>query len=103
MHFRLLGRNGFQVKAENKRFPAAQSRYLQNLKYENFTFSFGGLRKKIPPKRVPHVQHDYFSSFNQSNHRFVALSLPLLSSFSLLKDCETAPTVYVFVREDWKV
>ena len=72
MHFRLLGRNGFQVKAENKRF------YLQNLKYENFTFSFGGLRKKIPPKRVPHVQHDYFSSFNQSNYRFVALSLPLL-------------------------
>ena len=34
---------------------------------------------KIAPKSVPHVQHDYFSSFNQSNHWFVALPLP--SSF----------------------
>ena len=33
------------------------------------------------PKSVPHVQHDYFSSFNQSNHCFVALSWSLLSSF----------------------
>ena len=24
--------------------------------------------KKIAPKSVPHVQHDYFSSFNQSDH-----------------------------------
>ena len=32
-------------------------------------------------KTVPHEQHDYFSSFNQSNHSFVALSLPFLSSF----------------------
>ena len=38
-------------------------------------------RQNIAPKSVPHVQHDYFSSFNQSNHSFVALSLPLLSSF----------------------
>ena len=29
---------------------------------------------------VQHVQHDYFSSFNQSDHCFAALSLPLLSS-----------------------
>ena len=36
---------------------------------------------KHAPKSVPHVQHDYFSSFNQSNHSFVALSLPVLSSF----------------------
>ena len=26
-------------------------------------------------KYVPHVQHDYFSSFNQSDHCFLALSL----------------------------
>ena len=32
------------------------------------------------PKSVPHVQHDYFSSFNQSNHWFVALELTLLPS-----------------------
>ena len=34
---------------------------------------------KIAPKIVLHLQHDYFSSFSQSNHSFVALSLP--SSF----------------------
>ena len=37
VHFRWLGTNGFQVKAENERFTAASSRYRQNLKYENFT------------------------------------------------------------------
>ena len=31
-------------------------------------------------KCVPHVQHDYFSSFNQSDHCFLVLSLPLPSS-----------------------
>ena len=41
-----------------------------------FTSSFGRLRQKIAPKSV---QRDYFTSFNQSNHSFVALSLP--SSF----------------------
>ena len=25
------------------------------------------VRQQIAPKSVPHVQHDYFSSFNQSN------------------------------------
>ena len=47
--------------------------------YEDFMSSFGRLRQNVAPKSVPHVQHDYFSSFNQSNHWFVALSLP--SSF----------------------
>ena len=36
---------------------------------------------KTAPKSVPHEHHDCFSSFNQSNHLFVASSLPLLSSF----------------------
>ena len=67
MHFRLLGRNGLQVKAENERFAAAVSRCRQNLKYENFTASLGRLRQNVAPKGVPHVQHDYFSSMNQSN------------------------------------
>ena len=35
--------------------------------------------KKIAPKSVPLEQHDYSSSFNQSNHRLLSLSLP--SSF----------------------
>ena len=68
VHFHLLGTNGFHVKAENERFTAAGSRCRQNLKNENFTSSFGRLRQQIAPKSVPHVQHDYFSSFNQSNH-----------------------------------
>ena len=52
VHFRLLGNNGFHGKAKNERF----------------TSSFGGLRQKITPESVPHVQHDCFSSLNQSNH-----------------------------------
>jgi len=52
----------------------------QNLKYENFTSSFGWLCQNIAPKIMLHAQQGYFSSFNQSNHWFVALSLTLLSS-----------------------
>ena len=68
LHFRVLGTNGFHIKAKTERFIAAGSRCRQNLKYENFTSSFGRLRQNIARKSVPHVQHDYFSSFNQSNH-----------------------------------
>ena len=71
----------FSAKATIERFTAAGSRCRQNFKYENFTSSFGRLRRNIATKSVPHVQHDYFFSFNQSNHSFVTLSLPLLSSF----------------------
>ena len=35
-------------------------------------------------KCVPHMQHDYFSSFNQSDHCFLASSLPLPSSLRKL-------------------
>ena len=68
VHFCLLGTNGFHVKAKNERFTAASSRCRQNLKYENFTSSLGRLRENIAPNIVLHVEHDYFSSFNQSNH-----------------------------------
>ena len=85
VYFRLLGKNGFRVKAKSERFTAASSRCHQNLKYENFTSSFGRLRQNIAPKSVPHVQHDYFSSFNQLNHWFVALTLTLTLSSSNLK------------------
>ena len=66
--FCLHGTNGFHVKAENEKFTAAGLRCRQNPEHENFTLSFGRLRQKIAPKSVPHVQNDYFSSFNQSNH-----------------------------------
>ena len=65
---RLLSTNGFRSKEKNERFTAARSRYCQNLNNEHFTSSFGRLRQIIAPKSVPHVQHDYFFSFNQSNH-----------------------------------
>ena len=47
---------------------------------KNFTSSFVRLRQNIAPKSVPHVQHDYFSSFNQSNHWPVAFLVTLPSS-----------------------
>ena len=65
VHFCLLGTSGL---AKNERFTTASSRCSHNLKYENFTSSFGRLRQNIAPKSVLHVQHDYLSSFNQSNH-----------------------------------
>ena len=68
VHFRLLGTNDFHVKAKSERFSATSLRCRQNLKCENFTSSFGRLRQNIAVKSVPHVQHDCFSSFNQSNH-----------------------------------
>ena len=60
VHFRLLGTNGFHVKAKNERFTAASSRCRQNLKQENFTSSFCRLRQNITAKSVAHVQHDIF-------------------------------------------
>ena len=68
VHYRLLGTNGFHVKAKTERFTAASLRCLQNFKYENFTSSFVRLRQNIASKSVLHVQHDYFSLFNQLNH-----------------------------------
>ena len=67
VYFRLLGTYGIHVTAKKERFSAAGFRCRQNLKYENFTSSFGRLRQNIAPKSVPHVQRDYCSSFNQSN------------------------------------
>ena len=68
VHFRLLGTNGFHAKAKNERFTAESSPRSQNLKSENFTTSSGRLRQEIAPKSVPDTHHDYFSSFNQSDH-----------------------------------
>ena len=47
VHFRLLGTNGFHVKAKNGRFTPPGSRCRQNLKYENFTSLVGRLGQKI--------------------------------------------------------
>ena len=49
-------------------------------KFRNFTLSFGRLRQRILRKCVPHMQHDYFSPFNQSDHCFMTSSVLLTSS-----------------------
>ena len=48
-------------------------------------FSFDRLRQRIMFKCVPHEQHDYFSSCNQSDHCFLASSLHKLSV--VIKKC----------------
>ena len=40
--------------------------------------SLGRLRQEIVQKCVPHLQHDFSSPFNQSEHCFLVSSLPLL-------------------------
>ena len=78
----------FTSRANNERYPAASSFCRLNLKYENFTSSFGRLRQNIAPKSVQRVQHDYFSSFSQSNHWFLALSL-------------RSPTFSLYLPTEW--
>ena len=69
-HFRLLGANGSHVKAKNERFIVAGLRCRQNpdFKFHVVVWQTTGKKKKKSPKKKPHTQHDYFSSFNQSNH-----------------------------------
>ena len=61
----------FSCKGKESKIYYCELPLSSQLKYENFTTSFGRLRQNIAPKSVPHVQHDYFSSLNQSNHWFV--------------------------------
>ena len=69
VYFFVLRKNGLHLNSENKIFNAASSRCRRNLKYGNFTSSFGR-RQNIALKSVPHVQHDYLSSFNKTNQSF---------------------------------
>jgi len=50
VHFCLFGTNGIYVKAENENFIATGLPCRQNLKYENFTSSFGRLRQNVQQK-----------------------------------------------------
>ena len=50
----------FLVKLEILIFTAVGTPYHQNLKYENYTSPFGGLRQRIAPMSVPHLQDDNF-------------------------------------------
>ena len=71
-----------EVSIENERFTLVCSRCCLNLKFGDFTFSFGRLRQVTVLRCVPHVLHGYLSSFNQSDNCFLASSL--LSPLSLL-------------------
>ena len=64
----------FMLEAKNERFTAAGSRCCQNLKYENFTSSFGRLRQNIASKSV---LHDYFSAFIQSDQMFSGIAVAI--------------------------
>ena len=58
---------------------ASRSNYLL-IKFKNKTLSFGrhvGHRRNAL-KGVPHLEHDYLSSFKQSYHGFVALPSPFV-------------------------
>ena len=55
---------------------------VKTLSLEISRYRLRRLRQRILLKCVPHVQHDYFSSFNQSEHCFLALSLPFPSSLA---------------------
>jgi len=78
--YRWTDRSAVELNLEDERFIVGCSWCRENLNFGNFTLSFGRLRHRIVLKCVPHVQHDYFSSFNQSDHCFLASSLPLPSS-----------------------
>ena len=80
------GRSAVEVNIENERFTVVCSRCRENLTFGNFTLSFGRWRQRIVLKCVPHVQHYQFSSFNQSDHCFLASSLPLPSSLLRLSN-----------------
>ena len=73
-------RSAVEGNVENERFTVVFSRCRWNLKFGNFSLTFDRLRQRIVLKCVPHVQHDYFFSFNQSDHCFLASSLLLPSS-----------------------
>ena len=54
VYVRLLGTNGFHVKAENERFTAEVSRCRRNLKCENFTSSLGNPCRTCSTIIFPH-------------------------------------------------
>ena len=69
---------GFHTRGMNERFTAAYSRCRKNPKFRVLALL---TTSRDSPKSLPHEQYDYFSSFIKPYHRFVALPLPLPSSF----------------------
>ena len=61
MYFCFLDTKDLHLKAKNERFSSAGWRCRQNLKYENFTSSFGRLRqnKNSDPMKIHQGQHTH--------------------------------------------
>ena len=76
---RWTGENAVESNEASERFTVGVHVVVRTLNLEISRYSFRTLRQMIPLKYVPHVQHDYFSSFTQSDHLFIALSLPMPS------------------------
>ena len=94
LRYRWTDRSSVELNIENARFTVGCSHCHRNLKFGNFTLSLGKLCQIIVLKCVPHMQHNYFSSFNQSNHCFLAsLLLLLLSLLKLFNDKVITPFV----------
>ena len=73
-------RNGFHAKLNEWKiycWEFALSSEPQKLNFH--VFVCGWQRQKIAPKSVSHVQHDYFSSFSQSNHWFAGVVVSYLT------------------------
>ena len=56
-----MGTNGFKVKTENNFFIVICSRCRRNLKIDDFTLLFCGVRQRNARKFVLHVQHEHFN------------------------------------------
>ena len=67
---------GFHVKVKNERFYCCGLALSSEHQIWKFHIVIWQTASKIAPKSVPHVQHDYSSSFNQSCNYFLALLLP---------------------------
>ena len=82
--FRSLWTSGNVVEfnIENERLSGGVDVVVKTLSLEISRCRLRRLCQRILIKWVPHVQHDYFSSFNQSEHCFLALSLPFRSSLA---------------------
>ena len=62
---RTMWASDFRAKIKNERFTFERSLCRQNLKFGDFTSLLCRAPHEYLLKCVPHVQHDYFPSFNQ--------------------------------------
>ena len=62
-----IGVRGVKLNTDNERFTVVCSNCHQNRNSGNFTLLFCSRGHGLLLKCVPHVQHAYFSSFDQSN------------------------------------